>query len=176
MLETLISSKTRVKLLLKFFLNSETVGYLRGLESEFSESSNAIRIELNKLESANLLSSTLEGNKKIFKANVQHPYYADIHSILLRYTGLTNIIDQVVCKLGDLERVYVIGDLAKGKVSDIVSLVFVGNIDKVYLKRLIVKVQNAIGKKIIYSCSVSSLYDKEIEMKSAKDYLLLWSR
>ena len=52
MIEALISSKTRIKLLLKFFLNSKTTSYLRGLEAEFGESSNAIRIELNRFEKA----------------------------------------------------------------------------------------------------------------------------
>ena len=55
MIETLISSKTRIKLLLKFFLNSNTTAYLRSLESEFGESTNAIRIELNRLEEAGML-------------------------------------------------------------------------------------------------------------------------
>ena len=55
MIETLISSKTRVKLLFKFFLNKETTAYLRGLENEMGESTNAIRIELNKFEKAGLL-------------------------------------------------------------------------------------------------------------------------
>ena len=56
MIETLISSKTRIKLLLKFFLNSNTTSYLRSLESEFGESTNAIRVELNRLENAGMLS------------------------------------------------------------------------------------------------------------------------
>ena len=81
MIETLISSKTRVKLLLKFFLNSNNSSYLRGLESEFGDSTNAIRIELNKLEGAGLLSSELSGNKKFFKANTNHPFFGDIHSL-----------------------------------------------------------------------------------------------
>ena len=63
MIETLISSKTRIKLLLKFFLNSSNSSYLRGLESEFGESSNSIRLELNKLEKAGLLKSNQEGTK-----------------------------------------------------------------------------------------------------------------
>ena len=71
MIETLISSKTRIKLLLKFFLNSNTTSYLRGLEGEFGESSNAIRVELNKLEEAGMLSSEVKGNKKMFKANTE---------------------------------------------------------------------------------------------------------
>ena len=50
MLESLITSKTRIKLLLKFFLNSSTKAYLRGLEAEFGESTKAIRLELNRFE------------------------------------------------------------------------------------------------------------------------------
>ncbi len=73
MLETLISSKTRIKLLLKFFLNSKTTSYLRGLESEFGDSTNAIRLELNRLEKAGMLTAFMQGNKKMFTANTDHP-------------------------------------------------------------------------------------------------------
>jgi len=59
MIEALISSKTRIKLLLKFFLNSSNKSYLRGLESEFGDSTNGIRLELNKLEEAGLLTTKL---------------------------------------------------------------------------------------------------------------------
>ena len=55
MLDSIITSKTRIKLLLKFFLNSETKSYLRNLEQEFGESTNGIRVELNRLEGAGLL-------------------------------------------------------------------------------------------------------------------------
>ena len=71
MLETLISSKTRIKLLLKFFLNGNTRSHLRALETEFRESSNAIRLELNRFEDAGMLVSNSEGNKKLFQANKQ---------------------------------------------------------------------------------------------------------
>ena len=50
MLDSLITSKTRIKLLLKFFLNTSTHAYLRGLADEFGESTNALRLELNHLE------------------------------------------------------------------------------------------------------------------------------
>jgi len=63
MLDTLITSKTRIKLLLKFFLNSNASSYLRNLEGEFGESTNGIRLELNKFEKAGLLQSQVSGNK-----------------------------------------------------------------------------------------------------------------
>ena len=49
MLDTLITSKTRIKLLMKFFMNPRTRAYLRELASEFGESTNSIRVELNRL-------------------------------------------------------------------------------------------------------------------------------
>ncbi|MFY0642997.1 MAG: ArsR family transcriptional regulator [Bacteroidia bacterium] len=176
MIETLISSKTRIKLLLKFFLNSSNSSYLRGLESEFGESSNAIRLELNKFENASLLTSTLKGNKKYFKANTKHPLFRDIHNILLKFTGLDKIIDKVVNKLGDLERVYVIGRLAKGLDSEVVDLVFVGDIDRQYLFDLIEIAESKLDKKIKYVLYASSELSEEAMEEMYDHHLLLWSK
>ena len=49
MLDTLITSKTRIKLLLKFFLNSNSRSYLRNLETEFGESTNSIRLGIKQI-------------------------------------------------------------------------------------------------------------------------------
>ncbi|MEI6410390.1 MAG: ArsR family transcriptional regulator, partial [Bacteroidota bacterium] len=106
MIDALISSKTRIKLLLKFFLNSNTTAYLRSLESEFGESSNGIRVELNRMEDAGLLVSNSDGNKKIFQANTAHPLFREIHNILLKHIGLDQVIETVIQRLGDVQRVY----------------------------------------------------------------------
>ena len=176
MIETLISSKTRVKLLLKFFLNSSNSSYLRGLESEFGESSNSIRLELNKLENAGLLSSNLQGNKKYFQANTKHPLYKDINSILLKFTGLDKIVEIVIGKLGALDNVFVVGNLAKGLSSEIIDLVFVGEIDKSYLFDLVQKVEQKLNKKIKYVCYSPSEFSDEEFRTHQTDYLLLWSK
>lgn len=176
MIETLISSKTRVKLLLKFFLNSNNSSYLRSLESEFGESTNAIRLELNKLEEAGLLSSNLQGNKKYFRANTNHPFFGDINSILLKYTGLDDILEKVIESLGDLEFVFVVGNLAKGLASEIIDLVFVGDIDKNYLFEIVQKAEQKLGKKIKYICYSNSEFSSEALSQHQSDYLLLWSK
>jgi predicted nucleotidyltransferase len=150
MLETLISSKTRVKLLLKFFLNANTKSYLRGLESEFGESTNAIRLEVNRLEKAGMLSSFAEGNKKMFRANVKHPLFREVHNILLKHVGIDQIIEKVIIGLGKVEKVYLVGDFAKGLDSKIIDLIFVGDIDKFFLLKLIEKVEDLISRKIRY--------------------------
>lgn len=174
MIETLISSKTRIKLLLKFFLNSSNTSYLRGLESEFGESSNAIRLELNRLEKAGMLSSFAKGNKKYFQANIQHPLYREVHNILLKYIGFDKIIENVVERLGEVEKVYVSGAFAKGLDSQIIDLILIGNINKPYLIELIDKVENLIKRKVRYVVFASD--EENIIQWQNLDFepLLLW--
>jgi len=150
MLDTLITSKTRIKLLLKFFLNSKNSAYLRNLESEFGESTNAIRQELNKFEEAGLLTSEISGNKKLFMANINHPLFGDIRNILMKYTGLDQIIEQVINKLGDIQQVYLTGELSKGIDSRIIDLVIVGDINREYMLKLIERTEEIVNKKIRY--------------------------
>ncbi len=176
MLDTLITSKTRIKLLLKFFLNGKTSSYLRNLESEFGESSNAIRLELNKFEEAGLLHTTLEGNKKLFKANTQHPLFKDIHNILLKYTGLDQILEKIIHKLGEVDKVYLVGELAHGLDSPIIDLILVGDINKSYLMQLTEKAEKIVKKKIRYIIYTA----KEVSGNEAsvlpKHHLILWTR
>ena len=92
--------------------------YLRGLADEFGESTNAIRLELNHMEGVGLLKSESEGNKKVYHANTGHPLFYDIHNLVLKHSGITSIIDQVIEKTGDIEKVWIKGDFAQGKDSD----------------------------------------------------------
>lgn len=174
MLDTLISSKTRIKLLQKFFLNANTRSYLRGLEAEFGESTNAIRLELNRLEKAGMISAQMDGNKKVFRANNNHPLFIDLQNLVRKYMGIDHIIDQVVNKLGDLQKVYLIGDYAKGLDKGIIDLVLIGkDIDHVYLINLLNKTESLIKRKLrhLHFCD-------ELEAKSIleqDDSLLIWS-
>lgn len=174
MIDALISSKTRIKLLLKFFLNSNSRAYLRSLESEFGESSNGIRIELNRLEDAGLLQSESEGNKKIFRANTAHPLFKEIHSILLKHIGLDRIIDNVIQRLGNVQRVYVVGDFSKGKDSQVIDLIFVGDFNKTYLSELVEKAEHIVNRKIRYLIYDSSELEKIQLEQYVPSPLLLW--
>lgn len=174
MIETLISSKTRVKLLMKFFINASTTAYLRGLHQEFGESTNAIRVELNRLEKAGMLRSSNLGNKKIFQANQQHPLFEEIHNILLKHIGLDHIIEQVIERLGDVEEVYLTGDFARGIDSPIIDLLIVGDIDRSYLLELIAKTEKIVRRKIRYLiCRTEEIAQFR---QPEQDSLLLWSK
>jgi len=175
MLDTLITSKTRIKLLMKFFLNSKSRSYLRNLESEFGESTNSIRLELNKFEQAGLLTTEVDGNKKFFRANTRHPLFRDIHNILLKHVGFDKIIERVVNKLGSMEKLYVTGDFANGIDNPIIDLIFVGdNINKEYLVNLVEKTETLISKRIRYVVFGLVEFDNYIVNQRESDLLLLW--
>lgn len=175
MLESLITSKTRLKMLLKFFTNSNATAYLRGMAEEFGESTNAIRHELNNLSRAAYLVATEDGRTIRYRANTDHPLYPEIKNLVHKYLGLDKIVDQILSKLGTLYYAFVVGDYAHGKDSGLIELVLVGDIDTKYLVQLTRKVERLINRRI--RASVIGLQDfrsKEPQFKGA-NALVMWS-
>lgn len=151
MLTELITSKTRIRLLIKFFLNKENTGYLRGLVREFNESSNSIRLELSNLENLNLLKSYNIGNKKCYQVDISNKYYEDIRSLLLKELGIEQIKKTVTEKIEGLTDLFILGDLANGIVSNLIDIVLVGDIrDKISVNNLMNDIENQVNKKIRY--------------------------
>jgi len=96
-----------------------------------------------------MLNSELEGNKKIFFANTKHPLFGDIHNILLKYTGIDKVIENVLERVGGLKEAWLIGDFAKGKDSPVIDLVLIG--DNLNLEALLGYIQRGeelSGRKI----------------------------
>ncbi|MGE0019423.1 MAG: winged helix-turn-helix domain-containing protein [Draconibacterium sp.] len=172
MLESLITSKTRIKLLLKFFLNSQTKSYLRSLEQEFGESSNAIRVELNRLEGAGLLNTEVTGNRKYFKANTAHPLFHDINNILKKFVGIDQLIEKVTSRIGNLDAAYLTGEFAIGNDSPIIDLVLIGNeLDTTYISQLVEKAGEFVDRKIRYLVLSAAQMENYFNDKPA---LLIW--
>ena len=148
MIDTLITSKTRVKLLIKFFLNPGTRAYLRELASEFGESTNSVRVELNRLSKAKIISGESVGRTIEYYANAEHPLFNELKSLIRKYAGVDQLIETLTEKLGDVNTVYLIGDYARGVDSGLIDIVLIGNINKVELDRIIEKLSKDIFRKI----------------------------
>lgn len=148
MLESLITSKTRIKLISKFFLNPGISSYLRELASEFNESTNGIKLELDRLSEAGILLRREEGRVVKYSANPKHPLFSELTSIVRKYIGIDKIVDNILNQLGKLDRAYIVGDYAKGIDSGVIDLVLVGEIDWGYLQILVKKVEDLIKRKI----------------------------
>ncbi len=174
MLESLITSKTRLKLLTKFFMNPGTKAYLRELAKEFNESTNSIRLELNRLKEANLLTSNSSGRTILYSANTEHTLFNEIHSLIEKYMGVDKIIDILVKKIGFVKSAYLIGDYAKGIDSGLIDIILLGKINEPELDRIAKQRSQEISRKIrtltLTEIELRTLWN-QLDMDNA---LLLW--
>jgi len=168
MLNSLITSKTRLRMLIKFFINTTNKGYLNGLASEFNESTNSIRKELNNLSTAGYLLKTKSNNRVIYNANKKHPLFLTLQKVIRQHLGIEEIITTILEKLGNVKSVAITGDYARGIDSGTINVVLLGDrIDVGYLKELIEKIEKKITRKVSFKI-VSKLPTASLEIYSDK--------
>jgi len=149
MLENIITSKTRLRLLMKFFINSANNGHLRGLADEMNESTNAIRKELNNLSEAGYLEKHNEQNRISYRANSKHPLFDALQKIIRQHMGLDSLVSSILERMGNVRQIVLVGDYAKGIDSGIIEVVLVGqNLNMNYIDKLVVKIEKEIHRKV----------------------------
>ena len=174
LLTGLIASKTRVKLLMRFFFNPEARSYLRELAKEFNVSTNAVREELNQLKKTDLLKSEKNGRQVFYKANTGHALFPELKSMVSKVMGIDQVIDSIIQRLGNLECAYLIDDYAEGKDTGIIDIILVGDIDHYHLNDLSRKTERYIKRKI-RSLVLSRDEFKKFEPKLKKSpHILIW--
>ena len=163
MLETLITSKTRLRLLIKFFLNIANKGYLNSLANEFGESTNSVRKELNNLTSSGYLRKHNQNNRVIYKANASHPLFKIIQKIVHKHLGIEEILETVYNRIGEVKKIIILGDYARGVDSGVIEVLIVGNdINKKYLDQISPKIEKKIKRKVNFFVSNKALKDSSL--------------
>ena len=151
MLDSLITSKTRIKLLVKFFISSANSGHLRGLATEFNESTNAIRKELNHLSEAGYLDKREVSNKIDYKANTLHPMYKLLQQVVHKYLGLDTIVETILERMGNVNVIELVGDYAKGNDSGTIEINIVGDkINTEYTQSIIPKIKEIVHRDVLF--------------------------
>jgi len=148
MLTQLFTSKTRIKLLLKLFLNPGVSCYLRELAKEFALSPNALKEELDSLSHAGYLEREQNGRSAYFRANTKHPFFPEISSIVRKTIGIDQLLDEVIASLGKVEAVYILDDYALGKDTGLIDLLVVGDVDRARLDDLAGITERKINRKV----------------------------
>ena len=154
MLNKLITSKTRLRLLIKFFVNQANRGYLNGLATEFNESTNSIRKELNHLSEAGYLEKYKDNNKVAYKANIKHPMFEILQKVVFKHLGLEEIVEHVLAQMGDVGEIHLIGDYAKGLDTGSIEVLLIGEqLNTKYISQLEEKIENLIERKVQFIIS-----------------------
>ncbi|MDF2158201.1 ArsR family transcriptional regulator [Algoriphagus sp. CAU 1675] len=151
MLNSLITSKTRLRLLVKFFSNPKNQGHLRGLAEEFGESTNAIRKELNNLSDAGLLVKINDKNKIDYQANINHPLFSNLQDLIRKYLGFDKLLSTVLERMGNVTQVALVGDYARGLDSGEICVEICGeDLDGEYLLHLSERIKESIQRKVSF--------------------------
>ena len=161
MLGKLITSKTRLRLLIKFFISQANKGYLNGLANEMGESTNSIRKELNHLYGAGYLKKVKSDNKIEYNVNTEHPLYETIRKVVFKHLGLEDIIETVLDRMGNVEQIIIIGDYARGVDSGNIEVMLVGkDLNFNYITQLEDKIENIINRKVSFYLTSKPPLDK----------------
>ena len=151
MLNSLITSKTRLRMLIKFFVSAANNGYLNGLANEFNESTNSIRKELNNLSGAGYLLKSKENNRVIYNANTSHPMFGILQKIVRQHLGLEDIVETVIERIGDVDSIALTGEYAKGIDSGNIEIIINGSkVNKEYLENIKPKIKKKIGREVSF--------------------------
>ncbi|MDF1527112.1 MAG: BlaI/MecI/CopY family transcriptional regulator [bacterium] len=176
MLEGVITSKTKINILVKLFLNPAMKAYLRELATEFDVSTNSVRTELNILTENNILQAEKDGRNVYYRANTSHPLFPEISSMVRKITGIDELARSVIERLGNLEEVYLTGDYAEGKDTGIIDIVLVGNIDRAQLDDVLGKTERYIQRKIRPLVLAKEEYNNLLECGALGHTLALWEK
>ena len=160
--------------MLKFFTHPDAQGHLRGLAEEFGDSTNSVRIELNKLEEAGLLQRQVSGQKMVYQVNKSNPFYFNLVSMVSKYLGFDELIESLLEQVGDLKEAYVVGDYAQGVDSGTIELILVGRLHAEVVDDLVGRVSKRINRKIIYRVSIAE--NELVPQPQLRLIWLVWSR
>ena len=171
MLGELITSKTRLRLLIKFFISQANRGYLNGLATEMGESTNAIRKELNHLQGAGYLEKVKVDNKVEYKANIKHPLFEVMQKVVFKHLGLEDVVETVLERMGDVDQIILVGDYAKGNDSGLIEVFLIGqSLNMGYIVQLEEKIEKLIKRKVSFYLASKFLADREhIVLFNSKD-------
>jgi hypothetical protein len=167
MLDSLFTSKMRIRILMRLFLNSDSRCHLRELAHDFDASPGHLRNELRQLSAAGLLATEKVGRQVKYRADRSHPLFPELHSMVRKALGMDRIVDSIIGRLGKLEAAYLAGDYAEGRDTGVIDLVLVGDIDRHSLSDLVEKTERFIKRKI----RALVLSEKEFDCLAGTDAL-----
>ena len=170
MLNSLIASKTRRKLLNTFFSNIGSEYYTRQLASVLGISVGTIHREIKALLSSGILNVRSVGNIKLFSLNKQNPIYEEIKNIISKTEGVVKLVKDAVADVGGVKAAFIYGSFAKGDErpdSDVDVFVIGNDVDEDELVVNISALEKKLFKEINYTRYAESEYKKEKKKKNS---------
>lgn len=158
MLQHIIPSKARRKVLELFFHRPSENFYLRRVVREINEEVNAVKRELDILTEEKLLLRERRLNKVYFSLNKNYQLYDEFLRIFAKTNKLATSIRSNLSKIGKIKFVAVSTRFPKNSVikEDEIYLLLVGIVVVVEIESIIKEVEKEFGRPINYSTMTES--------------------
>ena len=143
--------KTRQAVLTHLFDQPERTTYLRELSRQTGIGPGPLQNELNQLQKADLVVRQQDGNRVRYSANVAHPIFAELQSIVRKTCGLPAQIKAALASLGErISFACIYGSIAKGSdhTRSDVDLLFIGDLAFEQAIAAIAPVEEKLGREI----------------------------
>lgn len=147
----LFTSQARVEILTLLFVTSSGRHYIREIAALTDLPIRAVQRELERLEEAALIVSTREGNRKYFRANRESPVFPDLRSLLLKTTGLAQVLgEELADKRESIRVAFIFGSFASGseRADSDIDLFVIGDISSRELANVLSSAKEAIGREL----------------------------
>lgn len=149
-LSQILSSKVRAEIFRLLFGVHDVELHMRELEREAGCTIGPVQSELKRLLNLQLVSSRRSGNRLYYRANRQHPLYPEIHSLVLKTSGLCDYLKECLNPRDDIAMAFVFGSIASGNegaASDI-DLMVIGTIGLRALSGVLADFRSVIGREV----------------------------
>ncbi len=148
-LAELLSSRTRAEILRILFGTSSGALHTREIQRRTRASLGAVQPELQKLRRLGLAEARKDGNRVAYTANRSHPLYPEIHRLVLKTTGLADLLRTALTHQ-KIEWAFVFGSIARGEESaeSDVDLLVIGDVGLREVTRLLSGIGEQIGREI----------------------------
>lgn len=171
-LAELLSSKIRAEIFRNLFgIAHDSALYMREIERRTGFAIGTVQTELKKLQRLDIISAVKDGNRVYYRANTAHPLYPEIRALVLKTSGLADVIKNALGSTNDIRVAFVFGSFARQeeKASSDVDLMVIGDIGLRKLTGLLMDVAGKIGREI----NPHVFSEKElIKRKKGKDHFL----
>ncbi len=131
LLEDIIISRVRVKILTLFLTHPGTIFHVRDIVRKVAEEINAVRRELAHMEQAGMVSKEQRANRLFYSFRKDYPLYFDLLELIAKTSGLGWDILKNKAKLGKIKFAMISGRFLRGLVkrdANDVDLLIVGNV------------------------------------------------
>lgn len=153
MLEDLIISRVRVKILQLFLNHPGQIFYVREIVRRIQEEINAVRRELAHLEKAGMLKKEPRANRLFYSFKKEYPLYFELLELVAKNSGLGQDILKHKVRLGRIKFAMLSGAFVRGieRAQGAVDLLVVGQVVLPELSSIVRQEEGRRSREINYT-------------------------